>query len=231
VLELASKDLEEWLKDRKKLKSYEMLVSHADKVFQVVDELLNLVRASMNAQNSKADAIYVRQEQMERDADFLRRKVMDEIARSELSSDMKKYFMELSREVDMIADYAHGAGRILTFLPLSGLGQEIKEKIEQMCVKTKECALNLRDALSAISSREYNRAVSLSDKVEGEEEEVDRLYAEARRTILGEKYSNMDPRVVVFLSEFIEAIEETADRCEDSMDYFRVLLVELTKPR
>ncbi|MEM2089091.1 MAG: DUF47 family protein [Thermoproteota archaeon] len=228
---MASKDLEEWLKDRRKLKSYEMLVSHADKVFQVVEELLNLTRATMNAQRSKADTIYVRQEQMERDADFLRRRVMDEIARSELPPDMKKYFMELSREVDMVADYAHGAGRILTFLPLSGLRQEIKDKIEQMCLKTRECALSLRDALSAVSSREFNRAVSLSDKVEEEEEEVDRLYAEARKTLLGEEYSDMDPRIILFLSEFIEAIEETADRCEDSMDYFRVLLVELTKPK
>ncbi|MGC8832203.1 MAG: DUF47 domain-containing protein [Thermoproteota archaeon] len=228
---MASKDLGEWLKDRKKLKSYEMLVSHADKVFQVVDELLNLVRASMNAQSSEADTIYARQEQMERDADFLRRKVMDEIARSELPPDMKKYFMELSREVDMVADYAHGAGRILAFLPLSNLGQDIKDKIEQMCIKTRECALDLRDALSSILSREYRRAVNLSDKVEDDEKAVDKLYVEARGLLLSDKYSNMDPRMVIFLSEFFEAIEETSDRCEDSIDYFRVLLVELTKPK
>jgi len=226
---LFSRDLREWLKDRRRLKSLELLVSHGDKVFQVVDELLNITRASMKANASEIDMSYRRQDQMERDADFLRRKMMDEIAKSELSSDMKKYFMELSREVDMIADYAHGAGRILTFLPLKDLDPEIKEKIEQMCIKTRECALNLRDALTAMLSIEYNRATSLSDREEGEKV-VDRLYTEARKLLLSDKCAGLDARMVIFLSEFLEEIEDTCDRCEDSIDHFRILLVEITKP-
>ncbi|MGQ9596564.1 MAG: DUF47 domain-containing protein [Thermoproteota archaeon] len=227
---MSSKDLREWLRDRRRLKSLELLVSHGDKVFQVVDELLNIARASMKAQTSEIDTIFKRQDQMERDADFLRRKMMDEIAKSELPSDMKKYFMELSREVDMIADYAHGGGRILTFLPLNDLDHEIKEKIEQMCIKTRECVLNLRDALTAMFSIEYNRAISLSDKVEEGEKEVDKLYTEARKLLLSDKCSNLDPRMVMFLSEFLEEIEDTSDRCEDSIDHFRILLIEITKP-
>ncbi|MEM2929910.1 MAG: DUF47 family protein [Thermoproteota archaeon] len=224
------RDLEEWLRDRRKAKSLGLLASHADKVFQVVDELMNIIRASMNAQTTEVSITYARQDQMERDADFLRRKVMDEIARSELSPDMKKYFMELSKEVDMVADYAHGAGRILTFLPLSSLNQGIKDKIWQMCAKTRECALSLRDALAALASMDYDKAVRLSDMVEEGEKEVDMLYAEARKTLLGEEYSDLDPRIILFLTEFLKAIEETCDRCEDSIDHFRVLLVGLTKP-
>jgi predicted phosphate transport protein (TIGR00153 family) len=229
-LELASKELEKWLKDRRKRKSMELIVEHADKVLQVVDELLNMARASIGPEAQGIGKIYERQDQMEKDADFLRRRLMQEMARSELSPDMKKYFMELSREVDMVADYAHGAGRVLFFLPLSNLDQEIKNKIEQMCVKTRDCTLCLRDALSAILSLENKRAVELSDKVEECEREVDILYMEARKLLLDEKYSSLDPRMVVFLSELFEAIEETSDRCEDSVDHFRILLVELTKP-
>lgn len=224
------RNLEEWLRDRRKAKSLELLASHAAKVFQAVDELLNITRASMNAQTDEVSITYARQDQMEREADYLRRRVMDEIARSELSPDMKKYFMELSKEVDMVADYAHGAGRILTFLPLSGLKQEIKEKIEEMCSKTRECALSLRDALAALVSMDYDKAVRLSDRVEEEEKRVDMLYAQARKTLLGDEYADVDPRVILFLSEFLKAIEETCDRCEDSIDHFRVLLVGLTKP-
>ncbi len=222
--------MEEWLRDRRKARSLELLASHADKVFQVVDELLNITRASMNAQASEVSITYARQDQIERDADFLRRRVMDEIARSELSPDMKKYFMELSKEVDMVADYAHGAGRILTFLPLNGLDPGIKDKIWQMCVKTRECASSLRDALAALASTDYDKAVRLSDMVEEGEKEVDMLYAEARRTLLGDEYSGIDPRIILFLTEFLKAIEETCDRCEDSIDHFRVLLVGLTRP-
>lgn len=224
------RDLEEWLRDRRKAKALELLASHADKVFQVVDELLKITRASMSGQSSEVETVYARQEQMEREADFLRRKVMDEIARSELPPDMKKYFMELSKEVDMVADYAHGGGRILTFLPLSGLKKSIKDKIEQMCVKTRECALSLRDALAALSAMDYDKATALSDKVEEGEEEVDMLYTEARKVILNDEYSDIDPRVLLFLSNFLKEIEDTCDRCEDSIDHLRVLLVGLTKP-
>lgn len=227
---LPYRDLEEWLKDRRKAKSLELLASHAEKVFQVVNELLNITRASMDAQADEVGTTYARQDQMEKEADFLRRKVMDEIARSELSPDMKKYFMELSKEVDMVADYAHGAGRILTFLPLSGLKQGIREKIWEMCNKTRECALSLKDALAALASMDYDKAILLSDKVEEDEKQVDMLYAQARKTLLGDEYSDVDPRIILFLSEFLKAIEETCDRCEDSIDHFRVLLVGLTKP-
>jgi predicted phosphate transport protein (TIGR00153 family) len=224
------RDMEEWLKDRRKARVLDLLASHADKVFQVVDELLKITKASMNALDSEVKTVFARQDQMEREADFLRRKVMDEIARSELPPDMKKYFMELSKEVDMVADYAHGAGRILTFLPLSSLKHGIKDKIEQMCVKTRGCALNLRDALEALSSMDYDKAVYLSDEVEKGEEEVDMLFTEARGILLNEEYSNMDPRILLFLSNFLKEIEDTCDRCEDSIDHLRVLLVGLTKP-
>jgi len=227
---LASRELEKWLKDRRKRKSMELIVEHADKVLQVVDELLNMLDSSINQDLSNLEKIYGRQDQMEKDADFLRRKLMYEIAKSELSPDMKKYFMELSREVDMIADYAHGAGRILFFLPLGNLDKDIKNNIEQMCVKTRECTVYLRNALSAILSLEYKRANELSDKVEEYEREVDTLYMEARKLLLSEKYSSLDPRIILFLSELLESIEETSDRCEDSVDYFRILLTELIKP-
>lgn len=48
-------------------------------------------------------------------------------------------------------------------------------------------------------SIEYNRAISLSDKVEEGEKEVDKLYTEARELLLSGKYSNLDPRMVIFL--------------------------------
>jgi predicted phosphate transport protein (TIGR00153 family) len=227
---LASKELEKWFKDRRKRKSMELIIEHADRVLQVVDELLNMARASISLGASDLKTIYARQDQMEKDADFLRRKLMYEIARSDLSPVMKKYFMELSHEVDMVADYAHGAGRILFFLPLSSLDEDIKSKIEQMCVKTRECAAYLRESFSAILSLEYKRATDLSDKVEDCEKDVDILYMEARMLLLSEKYSSLDPRMIIFLSELFEAIEETSDRCEDSIDRFRILLVELAKP-
>ncbi|MEM3712582.1 MAG: DUF47 family protein [Thermoproteota archaeon] len=227
---MASREMEKWLKDRRKRKSMELIVEHADKVLQVVDELLNMAKISISSGPSALEKAYERQDQMEKDADFLRRKLMYEIARSELSPDMKKYFMELSREVDMVADYAHGAGRILFFLPVNNLDQEIKNKIEQMCIKTRDCTICLKDALSAILSLEHKRAAELSDKVEEYEKEVDILYMEARKLLLNEKYSSLDPRMVIFLSELFEAIEETSDRCEDSIDHFRILLAELTKP-
>ncbi|MEM1558191.1 MAG: DUF47 family protein [Thermoproteota archaeon] len=227
---MALKEMEKWLKDRRKRKSMELIVEHADKVLQVVDELLKMAETSISSGPLALEKIYERQDQMEKDADFLRRRLMYEIARSELSPDMKKYFMELSREVDMIADYAHGAGRVLFFLPVNNLDQEIKSKIEQMCIKTRDCMVCLKDALSAILSLEHKRAAELSDKVEEYEKEVDILYMEARKLLLNDKYSSLDPRMIVFLSELLEAIEETSDRCEDSIDYFRILLTELTKP-
>ncbi len=77
---------------------------------------------------------------------------------------------------------------------------------------------------------DYDKAVRLSDRVEEEEKRVDMLYAQAGKMLLGDEYADVDPRIILFLSEFLKAIEETCGRCEDSIDYFRVLLVGLTKP-
>jgi uncharacterized protein Yka (UPF0111/DUF47 family) len=84
--------------------------------------------------------------------------------------------------------------------------------------------------MRALSEGDVAGAEKGADMVEELEEEVDELHMSSRRILMGDFYDGSDPRVIVFSSELLEAIEETSDRCEDVSDQVRVLLVYLSQP-
>ena len=130
-----------------------------------------------------------------------------------------------------MADYAHGVGRILNFLSLSKFDEELQNEIREMRDKVNECAINLDKVFRCISENRLKEALEYADKVERLEEEVDTLHMETRITLMKDKYANMDCRLITFIVDFLEALEDTSDRCEDTCDQARVVIVRLLQPK
>jgi len=225
-----SKPLEEWLKARRTIRVMGLIQEHSEKALQVTDEFLHMVDASIANRQQDLDLAYKREELREREGDALRRKILEELARGELSPEEREYIMRLARQMDLVADYAHGAGRILTFLPLDRTDETLRQQIHEICNKTRDCVANLGQCIKELVQKDLNGAAYYVDIIEKLEEEVDELHMKTRRTLLGDYYSRVDPRIVSFLSEFFEAVEETSDRCEDCSDQIKVLIIYLSKP-
>jgi uncharacterized protein Yka (UPF0111/DUF47 family) len=108
----------------------------------------------------------------EKEADGLRRRVMDEISKGELAQTNRENIMELVKRVDMIADWSRESTRVLGALPMQHVPQTIKQNVSEMVGTTKGCARWVQECVNKMFVGP-GEALQASDAVEREEEKVD----------------------------------------------------------
>jgi len=158
----------------------------------------------------------------EREADKLRRTVMDEISKGELAPMDREDLMHLVKRVDMIADWSRESTRVLDAIPMEHVPNSIKKEFVDMLQSVKECAFSLQKCVNKIMTRP-EEALQAADEVEREEEKVDDLHEKARKLLGKEDLPRAG--VAVLTNQLFEAMEMIADTCEDACDQVRVIMV------
>jgi predicted phosphate transport protein (TIGR00153 family) len=158
----------------------------------------------------------------EKEADTLRRKVMDQISKGELSPTDREDLMRLVKTVDMVADWSRESTRILGAILMQHVPQTIKNKLSDMTKSVKECARSLQKCVNKMMTKP-EEALQAADTVEREEEKVDDTHEQAR--ILLGKEDLPKAGIAVLISQLFEAIEMIADSCEDACDQVRIIMV------
>jgi predicted phosphate transport protein (TIGR00153 family) len=206
------------------------LVLEHSKMTTVTVELLE--KCIQNAVEGKRDDLLSNFELLhrkEQEADTLRRRITEELARGELPTDERVGLMRLGRQIDWIADWSHEAGRILVLFDLSAMPKEVQNTIVETCATVKECTLKLEECVEKLMDGEIEQSLQAADGVERLEERVDDLYQKARGHLIHMRTDQTSVGSMILLSEFLAAIENTADRCEDTCDQVRVMAVTLAK--
>jgi predicted phosphate transport protein (TIGR00153 family) len=168
-------------------------------------------------------------EQREHEADVLRRRIIEELARGELPSDDRVNLMRLGRQLDWITDWAHEGSRILIMFDLSKMPKQIQDVLVEMCSTTTEATLHVTDTVQKLMDGSLDASLKAADQVERLEEKVDGLHQKARGILKDIETDGIHVGSIILLSQFLEAIENTADRCEDACDQARVMAVTLAK--
>lgn len=168
-------------------------------------------------------------EEKEREADSLRRKIIQELARAELPVDERRGLMRLGRQIDWITDWAHEASRILVLFDLSQMPMHTKDVVLEMCTAVTDCTIKVTDCVQKLMDGKLDESLAAADEVERIEEQVDKLYQKAHSNLKDIQTNGIHVGSVILLAQFLEAIENTSDRCEDSCDQARVMAVTLSK--
>jgi predicted phosphate transport protein (TIGR00153 family) len=168
-------------------------------------------------------------EQKEHEADVMRRRIIEELARGELPSDDRAGLMRLCRQLDWIADWSHEASRVLVMFDLSKMPKQIQDVSLEMCLTTTESTLHVADTVRKLMDGDLDASLKAADEVERLEERVDGLNQKARGILKDIETNGVGVGSIILLSEFLEAIENTSDRCEDTCDQARVMAVTLSK--
>lgn len=222
--------IKSWLSLRRKVKALEMIKSHAALAYDVVNDLHFCIQTSLSGDSNQLKIRFAELEQKEREADALRRKISEELAKGELRPEEREYAMRLSRQIDLIADFAHGAGRTLSFFQLFSLPDEIKERIRHMSSMVRDCAENVRDCIANVVEGDFEEAIKNIERVEDVETKVDGSYTSLKALLLNSDFRPETPWHTIFLVDLLNSIEETSDRCEDTCDQARIIIVSsLTK--
>ena len=221
--------LESWLLARRTVKAMGLVLEHSRMTTVTVEILGKCIQDAIKGGKDDLEKNFTLLEQREHEADVLRRRIIEELARGELPSDDRVNLMRLGRQLDWITDWAHEGSRILVMFDLSKMPKQIQDVLLEMCSTTTEATLHVTDTVQKLMDGNLDASLKAADQVERLEEKVDGLHQKARGILKDIETDGIHVGSIILLSQFLEAIENTADRCEDACDQARVMAVTLAK--
>lgn len=223
--------LESWLMARRTVKAMGLVLEHSKMTTLTVEQLSKCIRNAIEGKKEELQRNFDLLEEKEKEADSLRRRIIEELARGELPVDERVGLMRLGRLIDWITDWSHEASRILVLFELSRMPKQIQDIAVEMCATVSECTLKVADCVQKLIDGDLDESLKAADEVERLEEKVDKLYQKARSYVKDIQSNGIRVGSIILLSQFLEAIENTADRCEDTCDQVRVMAVTLSKKK
>ena len=215
-------ELIKWFEKRRETKALTTVQRHLALTMGIVEDLDKAIAAAIRNEEKEMRKCVERVASSEKEADTLRRKVMDEISKRELSATDREDLMDLVKRVDMVADWSRESTRILGAIPMTEVPKSIKDEITIMVNSVRECASSLQKCVNKMMTKP-EEALQAADAVEREEEKVDDIHEKAR--ILMGREDLPRAGVAVLISQLFEAIEMIADSCEDACDQIRIIMV------
>ncbi len=215
-------ELIKWFEKRRETKALTTVQRHLALTMGIVEDLDKAIAAAIRNEEKEMRKCVERVASSEKEADTLRRKVMDEISKGELSATDREDLMDLVKRVDMVADWSRESTRILGAIPMTEVPKSIKDEITIMVNSVRECASSLQKCVNKMMTKP-EEALQAADAVEREEEKVDDIHEKAR--ILMGREDLPRAGVAVLISQLFEAIEMIADSCEDACDQIRIIIV------
>ena len=215
-------ELIKWFEKRRETKALATIQRHLALITGIVEDLEKAIRTAIKSEEKEMRICIERVATSEREADALRRKVMDEVSKGELSPVDRADLMDLVKRVDMVADWSRESTRVLGAIPMEHVPKSIKDEFVEMVKSVKECVASLQKCVNKMMTKP-EEALKAADDVEREEEKVDDIHEKAR-TLLG-KEDLPKAGVAVLVNQLFEAIEMIADACEDTCDQVRVIMI------
>ena len=215
-------ELIKWFEKRRETKALATIQRHLALTTGIVEDLEKAIKAAINNDGKEMQRCIERVTNSEREADALRRKVMDEVSRGELSPMDREDLMDLVKKVDMVADWSRESTRVLSAIPMEQVSDPIKSEFIEMVKSVKECAVSVQKCVDKMMTK-HEEALQAADAVEREEEKVDDIHEKARKLLGKEDLPRAG--IAVLVSQLFEAMEMIADSCEDVCDQVRVIMV------
>jgi predicted phosphate transport protein (TIGR00153 family) len=218
---------ESWFAARTKARSIEMVRQTTKMLVPSVEELIVCVNSGAAGKKDELESAFTRLHQLEREGDSLRRLIITELARSSLPVDERRSFMRLTRQIDWVADWCLEAARLVRLAPLDKVSEETRRNALEMCKVVKECVSGVQQCIDLLTDKKVQEALDSADRVERLEEEVDDLYRNARGLLSEITGPELTVGQIILVAQFMDAIENIADRCEDVSDQARVIAVSV----
>jgi predicted phosphate transport protein (TIGR00153 family) len=219
------KPLESWLKTRRKVLAISMVLEHSKATVMAIEQLSRCINFALAGKREDLVRSFEILGLKEKEADLLKRKIIGELAKGDLPASEREDLMRLARQTDDVIDWINETGRILVEFNLKDMPVNVKEITIEMSKVITNCVIKLDDCIEKLTNREFQDALKAADEVERLEEQMDGLYQRSRGTIAGLKIENVQIGQAILLADFMDALETITDRCEDSCDEVRVIVV------
>lgn len=212
-----------WIGARDGKRALVQVGEHVEKMREVVRLLKEQLQACAAGNKDEVEAIHERLTQAERAADQIRRDLLSSLSEGLLVPTERDGLVRLIEGIDYVADDANGASRILVLFD-GELPEGLADDLIQIAGLLVEGTDRLSDALSTLYKGTAAETLRKCTEVEEVEEECDRRKAAILRHLFSMELS---PARLLMTHDLIEAMENTADRTEDTADVIRTLAVRM----
>lgn len=200
-----------------------LVPEHARLCVQAVDILLDALRERIRGNDQRTADLLNQLFAKESEADGLRGRILEEVARGSLPPLSREDFIRLTAKMDLISDWAKEAGRTLEITYFEDLSEGLKGSIRDLAETAQRCAHVLQDVIRSMN-RDFKETLSLCQKVEMLEEEVDDKYLSCLNRLYHESLK-IDFVRLLFINKFLENLENLTDASEDTADIVKVIIV------
>ncbi|MEM2111747.1 MAG: DUF47 family protein [Candidatus Bathyarchaeia archaeon] len=215
--------MERWFEKRRKSKVLDIAYRQMTLALDSVNDLERAVKAVYAGDKEMAKTTIDRLFGVEEEIDNLRRAVFEELTKGNLPSQEREDIMHLVKRLDMMADHIKDSARNVLVLMETELPREIWGAFAEMSSGIVKTAAMLRESLRNLGEDPL-KARTMSEKVEDEENKVDKKCLEIKALFL--KYGDkINPAALLLLKDLLDSMEEATDSCADTGDYIRVLTV------
>ncbi len=210
---------------RREAKIFADLLRFGEMNRRAVNSLVEMLDAVAVNDLELASAKYREVLESEVAADFLKRQISEAVATGNFFSNLRELLLELSEQMDLVADYSKSAARSLHYLspPSTSLTRLLTS---EAFARYKESLRNCVEALfSTIRALMAGGRVGLETvhMIEKWEEEAD----EQKDELMGMLYllrNEMESSEFLLLREFVLILDNVCDAAEDAGDVILVML-------
>jgi predicted phosphate transport protein (TIGR00153 family) len=219
--------MERWFTERRKSKVLDLAYREMTLAIDTVTELEKAIKAASTGDKEEAKKSIDRLFLLEEEIDSLRRSVFEELTRGSLPSNDREDIMHLVKRLDVMADHVKDSARNVLVLFEANIPQEIWNAYVDMAKDLVSAASTLQRGIEKLGTDplEARRLSEEVDKIEGE---VDKKYLKMKETLLRHG-KDTDSATLLMLKDLLESMEHTADTCDDTADYIRILTISRGK--
>lgn len=210
----------EWFKLRRESAVIRKTREHALKVNQVVHETQSFIIKAFAGKIP--ERTQRRTEQIEHEADFLRREIFSTLTTGDLSSpDAREDLMHIVKRMDDVANNANASVRRMALINVEEFPEELKDLVLKMISLSLECSDMLKECIEKLGI-DKAEILRLTDLIGKREHDVDLLNSEVKSFLIKSNLTT-NPFEAIVIFEFIERIENVADACEDTADMVKLM--------
>jgi predicted phosphate transport protein (TIGR00153 family) len=222
-------NLSRWFEARREVRVIGLIRRHAQLALASTEELLKATEFAVRGKKNEVALSYQSQTKLDHDADAIRKEIIVELSKGYLAPEDRDDLITLAREANWILDYAHEAEGMLVLFDLASMPKKIHELATKMSKMVRDCAKDTVQCIGLLADKKLDEALKLADDVERLEEDVDEEYREARKVLSEMGGEDCKVGQIILLSQFLEAVENVADRCEYTIDQVRAMAVHLRR--
>ena len=214
-----------WMGEAREKKILDISDEHIKRIVRTVAGMNKAIQAFCSQDTKKMDVGFHEAFQSERDADEIKRRILEELSKGIFHPINRDEIIRLTMTADEIAANAKAAARKLKYLDPKKLPTALKETICTFSTAALEISMRTHEAFVALE-KDPKYAITLSHEVEKMEEKIDDLRAEELTPRLLVWYKKIkDIGSILTLKEITDNMENIADFCEDVSDIIRSIAV------